>query len=221
MKRSNIVTVESFSRTTGIHITTKHTGKMEGMQSLSTSCLCNPACAARMKDPSSICSHCFAAAMHKRYSALADRMEDNSRILSSRLFSADELPMINAAFFRFESFGDLINVTHARNYLRICKRNPWTRFALWTKNPAFLAAAIREEGKPDNLNVILSSPYINTPCDASRWPFVDKTFTVYDKPGQAALEASGGCINCGSSKCLDCMLCYTKNDVRAINESLK
>ena len=50
---------------------------------------------------------------------------------------------------------------------------------------------------------------------------MDKTFTVYDKPGQAALEASGGCINCGSRKCLDCLLCYTKNDVRAINESLK
>lgn len=31
MKRSSIVTVESFSRTTGIHITTKHTGKMEGL----------------------------------------------------------------------------------------------------------------------------------------------------------------------------------------------
>lgn len=221
MARNPMINVKSFEKATGIHFTLNHTGKMEGMQSLSTSCLCNPACAARMKDPSSICSHCFAAAMHKRYGALADCMENNSRILSGRLFEVSELPMINAAFFRFESFGDLINSTHARNYLRICKRNPWTRFALWTKNPAFLAAAIREEGKPDNLNIILSSPYINTPCDASRWPFVDKTFTVYDKPGQAALEASGGRINCGSHKCLDCLLCYAKNDVREICESLK
>ncbi|MDY4855943.1 MAG: hypothetical protein SO155_07995, partial [Candidatus Ventricola sp.] len=138
MARNSMINVKSFEKATGVHFTLNHTGKMEGMQSLSTSCLCNPACAARMKDPSSICSHCFAAAMHKRYGALADCMENNSRILSGRLFEVSELPMINAAFFRFEPFGDLINVTHARNYLRICKRNPWTRFALWTKNPAFL-----------------------------------------------------------------------------------
>lgn len=222
MARNPIITIKSFEKTTGVHFTLNHTGKMEGMQSLSTSCTLNPACAARMKDPDSICSKCFAAAMHKRYSALAACLEKNSVALSQWCYYPEELPIINAAFFRLESFGDLINTDHARNYLRICKRNPWTRFALWTKNPGILARAIEMEGgKPENLNVILSSPFINTPCDASPWPFVDKTFTVYDKPGQKELEAAGGCINCGSRKCLDCLLCYTKNDVKEIRESLK
>lgn len=216
MARNPIITIKSFEKETGVHFTLNHTGKMTGMQSLSTSCICNPACIARMKDENSICSHCFAAAMHNRYSALAACLEKNSSVLYSRLFEICELPMINAAFFRFESFGDLGSVTQARNYIRLAKRNPWTRFAIWTKNPGYLAAAIREEGKPDNLNVILSSPYTNTPCDASRWPFVDKTFAVYDKDHQTGVN-----INCGSRKCLECLLCYTKNDVTAINESLK
>lgn len=216
MARTPFITVKSFEKATGVHFTLNHTGKMEGMQSLSTSCICNPACIARMKDNKSICSHCFAAAMHNRYSALAACLEKNSDILYNRLFEICELPMINAAFFRFESFGDLGSVTQARNYIRLAKRNPWTRFAIWTKNPGYMAAAIREEGKPDNLNVILSSHYTNTPCDASRWLFVDKTFTVYDKDHQTGVN-----INCGSRKCLDCLLCYTKNDVTAINETLK
>lgn len=219
MKRSEIVTIKSFEKDTGIHFTLNHTGKMEGMQSLSTSCICNPACLARMKDEGSICSKCFAAAMHKRYSALGARMEHNTVALSKNLYSVEELPIVNAAFFRLESFGDLGSVTQAQNYLRLCKRNPWTRFALWTKNPGYLARAIElEGGKPDNLNVILSSPYMNTTCDASRWAFVDKTFTVWTKD---AIEAQGVQINCGSRKCLDCMLCYTKNDIREVNEILK
>ena len=218
MKRNEIISIKSFEKATGIHFTLNHTGKMEGMQSLSTSCVCNPACMARMKDDKSICSHCFAAAMHNRYSALAIRMEQNTRILSSKLFQHEELPLINAAFFRFESFGDLGSVTQARNYLRICKRNPWTRFALWTKNPGYLAQAIKLEGKPDNLNVILSSPYMNTTVDASRFDFVDKTFTVWAKD---AIKAQNVAINCGSKKCMDCLICYTKNDVREVNEILK
>ena len=220
MKRSEIVTIKSFEKETGIHFTLNHTGKMEGMQSLSTSCLMNPACLARMKDPDSICSKCFAAAMHKRYSALGLRLAHNTQALSEKLYSINELPIVNAAFFRLESFGDLGSVTQAQNYLRLCERNPWTRFALWTKNPGYLAQAIKLNNgyKPFNLNVILSSPYMNTPCDASRWDFVDKTFTVWTKD---AIEEQSVQINCGSRKCLDCMLCYTKNDVREINEILK
>ena len=218
MARKNIISIKSFEKSTGIHFTLNHTGKMEGMQSLSTSCVVNPACIARMKDEKSICSKCFAAAMHKRYAPLAKRTENNVRLLSAKLYEVEELPRINAAFFRFESFGDLGSVTQARNYLRICKRNPWTRFALWTKNPGFLAQAIREEGKPDNLNVILSSPFMNVTADASRWEFVDKTFTVWTKD---AVKAQAVAINCGDRRCMECRLCYEKNSVTAINETLK
>lgn len=214
--RKNIITIRSFEKETGIHFTVNHTGKMEGMQSLSTSCICNPACIARMKDSDSICSHCFAAAMHKRYGNLSIRMEQNYQILSNKLFEIEELPMINAAWFRFESFGDLGSVTQARNYLRIAKRNPQTFFAIWTKNPSFMAKAIAIEGKPENINIILSSPYMNTTCDESKWSFVDKTFTVYDKQ-----HSDGVKINCGDKKCMECRICYTKNNIRRVNETLK
>lgn len=217
-KRNPIMTIARFEKETGVHFTTKHTGKMEGMQSISTSCLCNPACIARMKDESSICSKCFSGAMMHRYSALSDCMVRNYEILNNRLFELDELPLINAAWFRIESFGDIGSVKQARNYIRLIRRNPQTMFAWWTKNPGFLAQAIAlEGGKPDNVNIILSSPYLNVTMDACRWSFVDKTFTVWDKEH----EDQAPVINCGSRRCMECRLCYTKNDVREIHESLK
>ena len=217
-KRAAVMTISRFEKETGFHFTVKHTGKMEGMMSASTSCLCNPACIARMKDESSICNKCFAGAMMKRYGALSGCMIRNYEIINGKLFEQEELPIINAAWFRIESFGDLGSVTHARNYLRLIKRNPQTMFAWWTKNPGFLAQAIAlEGGKPENVNIILSSPYMNVTMDSSRWWFVDKTFTVWDKEH----ESSAPVINCGSRRCMECRLCYTRNDVREIHESLK
>lgn len=43
---------KGFKEEIGVHITEKMTDKMEGIQSLSTSCVVNPFCQARMKDGS-------------------------------------------------------------------------------------------------------------------------------------------------------------------------
>lgn len=79
-----------------------------------------------------------------------------------------------------------------------------------------MAKAIEIEGKPENINIILSSPYMNTACDESKWSFVDKTFTVYDKQHSNCVK-----INCGDRKCMECRICYTKNDILSVNETLK
>ena len=42
-----------------LHITTNHTGKMTGMQSLSTSCKTNPNCAKYSKVEGSVCQKCY------------------------------------------------------------------------------------------------------------------------------------------------------------------
>ena len=192
------------------------TGKMEGITCLSTSNLCNPFCAARKDRKDMICSRCYADASCKNYKGLRDNMARNTEILTTNLF--DTFPVINAMIFRLEAFGDLVNCTQARNYLRLCKANPGVRFALWTKNPGILAQAIKLEGKPENLVCILSSAKFNETCDASRWSFIDKTFIVYDK---ATIAAQNIAINCGSRNCLACQRCYHKNTETNIREQLK
>lgn len=209
--------IQQFEKETGIKFNKNMSGKMEGITCLSTSNLCNKFCAARKNDPNSICSKCFADGTCKRYAALNKNMAANTDILTARLFDIDEFPMINAMIFRLESFGDLNNALQCMNYFRLCKRNPGVRFALWTKNPNFVQQAIDAgESKPENLVILLSSHIIGKRADASRWPFIDKTFTVYEKS-----QLDDQYINCGSRSCLTCQRCYHKHTETDIRERLK
>lgn len=213
------MTIKEFEKKTGVKFTLNHTGKMEGIWSLSTSCICNPFCKARMSNPNSICSKCYSAAMHKRYSNLAKMLEKNFEILTTRLFEVNEFPYINNTLFRIESFGDIYNVTQAQNYIRLAKANPQTFFAFFTKNHNILRQAIILEGKPHNMNVILSNPHIN---DYERhtayldWSFCDIQFNVYDKTNAQNVN-----INCGMRKCIECQNCYSKRNHPIVNEILK
>lgn len=212
-----MITMKEFEKTTGIRFNSNMSGKMAGITCLSTSVLCNPFCAARREKEGCICSRCYAASTCSRYSALEKNMQRNSELLTSQLFDLDQLPVINAMIFRFEAFGDLINSTQCRNYFRLAKRNPGVRFALWTKNPGIVQQAIDAgEAKPDNLVILLSSAMIGQRADASRWSFVDKTFTVYAKDQLDDSE-----INCGSRACLTCQRCYRKDTTDDIRERLK
>ena len=107
--REKFLTVVEAEKVTGVHYTVNHPGKMEGMQSLSTSCLCNEYCKNRSSNSELVCSHCYAQRQMKRYKNLNACLERNTEILTSRILKEAEIPMINASFFRFESFGDLIN----------------------------------------------------------------------------------------------------------------
>ena len=106
--REKFLTVVEAEKVTGVHYTVNHSGKMEGMQSLSTSCLCNEYCKNRSSNSELVCSHCYAQRQMKRYKNLNACLERNTEILTSRILKEAEIPMINASFFRFESFGATI-----------------------------------------------------------------------------------------------------------------
>ena len=145
-------------------------------------------------------------------------MVNNQRILTSEILPTEKLPTINNIYFRFEAFGDLNNATQVVNYFNICKKNPKVKFALWTKNPDYIAEAIAGgDEKPENLNIVLSSLFINKERK-NPFPFVDKVFTVYDPQH---IEQNNIEINCGARNCFACGLCYEKNNVNVINEKLK
>ena len=201
-------------------------GKMAGIPSVSTSVLENPICQKRRQQKDSICSKCFAASTAARYTSLAKNLSSNLELLTGEILPLDVLPRFIselANIVRFESFGDLANVTQAINYLNIAKVNPDIRFALWTKNIGFLAKAIETTGKPDNLRIIYSSPIKNQAINVEKtkraFPGVDAVFTVYDKKYIAENNTE---INCGAKSCITCRNCYDRPDFYTdIKEMLK
>ena len=204
-------------------ICTNHTAKMQGMASLSTS-PCNPICEARAKDPNSICSKCFARAMANRFDNFNLKLEHNADLLSREVYSVEDMPLINYRFFRLEAFGDLTNTNQVKNYFNFVKANPYTDFALWTKNPHFIAETLADGyKKPNNLVIIYSSPFMNAKADfdslKAKYPFINKVFTVYTNEDTATEH--GAKINCGARSCLKCHRCYNKRTSSEINELLK
>lgn len=216
--RKTTITLQNSKRHNGLHFTTQHTGKMAGMVSISTSVTTNTRCAKNAQVKGSVCEKCFAAKQMKVFTSMEKPLVENQRILTSAIIDPDTLPIINNLYFRFEAFGDLNNDIQVINYFNMCYKNPGTKFALWTKNPDYIAAAIKKGyAKPENLNIVLSSLFLNKER-ITRYDFIDKVFTVYTKDHikENAVE-----INCGARSCFSCGLCYNKNGVRHIREQLK
>lgn len=208
------VTLESFRKKWGIKITTNMSGKMSGMWSLSTSCHANPFCLARMKRGDAVCKECYAARLMQIRKNVDICFSRNYDALNNNLIPVEEWPMLNVNLFRIEAYGDIGSVTHARNYLRLIKRNPHVNFAWWTKNPNLIEQAMKLENfRPVNCQFVGSSLKLDTPESFSRWSWINKVFTVY--------STDNGQINCGANNCFECRKCYMQNDIREMNELLK
>ena len=202
---------------------THHSGKMENIDSISTSCLCNDRCKKRMKNKNFICSECYAAATIERYSNndpdkldMYDKMERNTTFYSYYELTKDTIPIITSRIFRLESFGDLKNKLQFKNYCTIARANKNTYFALWTKNPDIIADALKDGLTiPKNLDIIYSIPkknwiptYRQMKNIKKKYPFIKKFFVVVTKEYQ---EKHNIKINC-QKKCYTCQKCYTKAD---------
>lgn len=194
------------------HITTKHTGKMENMQSLSSAN--PPSCFERAAKKQGPCGACYDLLMKKRYKNLNAAHAKNSDAMINVLLPTAALPRVNAAYFRLNAGGELWNVTHAVNMLRIARHNPHTSFALWTHEPKLVIEAIKKEGKPSNIKLIYSSQNFNKRDRLPR--YFDKVFTVYTKEEATSVE-----INCGARKCFDCLKCYDPNNKTVFINELK
>ena len=198
----------------------KHNGKMEGIRSLSTYKLFSDTCLKLKDNPLTICNKCYVDNAFKRYPQLSLALIYNTILLKYTKLTKRQLPVINDLYFRFESFSDLQNQNHLQNLYAIAKHNPYTNFALWTKNITLLW----KEKAPKNVNLILSSPMLN-----EQTPYADllikttkaktgaknvKVFSVFD---DAHIENQ----NC-EKHCMTCLKCYKRNDkTQFITELLK
>lgn len=219
-----MMTISAFQKKTGVHFTINHNDKMAGLSSLSTSPLCNDHCKARAKNPKTICSRCYSMTMQKRFKGLADCLKKNAEFLTNYIIAPEDMPRLysETGFFRFEAFGDLINEIQVLNYFNMAAANSHMKCALWTKNPFIIARAIKKYGieKPANLTILASSYFVNDimPEFLTKYPFIDKIFTVYTK--EYAAE-NGVEINCGARSCADCGRCYTNAGGKYVSELLK
>lgn len=202
---------------------THHGGKMENIDSISTSCLCNARCKKRMENKNFICSECYAAATIERYSNndpekldMYDKMERNTIFYSYYELTKDCIPTITSRIFRLESFGDLNNILQFKNYCMLARANKNTYFALWTKNPDIIARALKYGVTiPKNIDIIYSIPKKNCiPTQKQmrnikrKYPFIKKFFIVITKEYQKKHKTK---VNC-QKKCYTCQKCYTKAD---------
>lgn len=196
-----------------VHIT-KHTGKMNGFESISTNNLSNPYCKLMSSIKTTICYKCYANKLCNLRPSLADKLEQNSKELSEKVLDVKDLPIVNRLYFRFNSFGELINRTHLTNLVNICKVNPRTMFTLWTKR----ISIVKDLEKPKNLLLIYSNPIVDNVPNINNLPNVfDKVFSVYTKEFVNEYELE---INC-QKRCLNCLKCYTKNKIKYISELIK
>lgn len=198
---------------------TTHSGKMSGIKSIGTSCLCNKSCLARHENKDSICANCYSFRLQELRQELRNKLALNTLFYATYEIKPEQVPRINAACTRFESFGELNNELQFLNYRLIAARNEQCIFTLWSKMLFLIDRAFRHNDieKPANMIIIQSSVFTNKPDTIKYW-FVDKLFTVYSKAYVAANNIE---ITCGARDCLGCMHCYTINNIKFLNEMEK
>ena len=192
-----------------IHIT-QGSGKLANIISINTPTTTNPFCQS-MQKTDSVCKSCYAQRYEKIRPNIVTAFERNL-FLSERELLPLEIPTISDDIARFASYGELINMMHFINLLRIALANPRTVFTLWTKRYRIVQRVLKHMDKPDNLILIYSSPVVGKVSALPK--HFNKVFTAFAK------DTDTTDINCHGS-CNTCRLCYSHNDTVNINEIIK
>ena len=210
-----------------VYISEGLTAKMAGVPAISTACLCNPLCLARMKNGEAICAHCFAAASLKQYRASLEHAVLNYKLLNSCVLPVDMLPVFgNVRFVRVEWSGDVGSEIQVENYANIARKNNEIIFGWWSKNIRMIEKVFDRIGKPENVILIQSSLKVNEEEEPAS-KYVDKVFTVYSKEyiknsREFIVNGENVLINCGARSCVGCRKCYRKDGKHYyIREQLK
>ena len=204
-----------------IHIT-KGAGKLgksdtcnSAINSINVNTLTNKYCIKQSKNKNSICSFCYSInSLTSFRKNMVNPLEKNSQLLSSSIIKFSLLPTILELYFRFDSHGELINLNHLENYNNITLKNSHCTFTLWTKRFDLIKKFFDNNQKPKNLILIYSNSKLDKPLN--KLPkYFNKSFNNVTKENKDNFN-----INC-HSKCVDCLLCYTFNDVTTIIEKVK
>lgn len=231
-----VVPMSKFTKETGITIS-KCQGKMHGERSITTSWTSTPICQANIKaanmivdkliadgksledfeDKIPVCYWCYAkGSSFARFPAIRKAYEKNTYILDKGILKC--LPDFDARReitpVRYSTHGDLSSENCLRNYCLIAEANPKTRFVLLTKHRSLCSKYFKENPKPHNLYINLSSFFVNNPnvnsLEKEYW--IDNIFTVYEANYANDNHIKANC-KCYKGSCKDCQRCAKANNV--------
>ncbi len=194
-------------------------GKLEGIGAINTSSLDNPYCNNMSKLSHTVCHYCYSRKMLKTYRQNArPAWKENGNILSTIYIYRGNVKF-KTDLVRFNCHGELLNARHLYNLVYLADNNPKIQFALYTKRTGIVNIIFKKIYKPKNLQLIYSNPSLNNLLDTPPKHF-DKVFNVIEKVYYMN-EMFLTDINCANKKCIECRLCYSRNDTTVINELLK
>lgn len=211
---------------------TKHTGKMSGIPSVSTSQIFNKACKLLSQNKQNICYYCYARKYSKLYKNLDAALLYNTLLLSFTYINpkTQAAGLANFKYVRFESFSDLQNMQHFYNLYQIAKYFNETNFALWTKRHLLVFGVMSTLKPLKNLNFILSNFRLNDKGERIKDLFIAKFESLGINPKNLkyfnVFESDFAWnnnieINCGARSCASCLKCYKRNNIQCINELKK
>lgn len=245
-----VITVNELSEC-GLSATTKHTGKMTGMFSFSTTCKCNDSCQYKIlaaykklgididnikdarkaiknyikKNPLStdvcICGFCFSDSQQDTFPNMTGKLEKNFQILNNGIIHDDWIPILNNLYFRGESFGDFNSVNSVVNFYKLAAKNPMVNVTAWTKNLIWFYKAKKAGYKKPSNFKLIYSSSFIN----NPAPIPENCKDIVDKRftvyTKEYSELYNIKINCGARACLACLKCYTENNIFDICELLK
>ena len=86
-----------------VHIS-KHSGKMDQFDSISTSSLLNPFCLKMNCNKNLICNKCYGIRLEMFRPTMTNKLQENNLLLSGKPLTKEQIPKINRLYFRFNSF---------------------------------------------------------------------------------------------------------------------
>ena len=232
-----------------LHIS-KGSFKLDKIDNISTNTKSNDYCITQHKNENSICFKCYSFKGLDFRKNMIPLLQNNSDLLSNNIIDINFLPTIYNIYFRFNSHGEIINLIHLQNLINIVNKNKHCNFTLWSKRFDLIKQYFDNNIKPDNLILIYSNSKLDKPMNKPP-KYFDKTFnnviklsykdyfnkyTMFidkkdiDKNFKSNIKKQydiykndfnkNNNVNC-FEKCIDCLKCYTKNNIKTIIEKAK
>lgn len=157
-----------------------------------------------------ICAYCYDIAQEKYKIASLARHTLNLIIMANVEFTIDELATLPGnGDIRVNSSGDAPNVTYAENMIKYALAHSFANVAIWSKNAFAYIKACKKYGKPENVTLIYSSPFMNKIVPLPM--FFDLLFVVFTSPEEIEKALVNGAGECNGKKCKTCgKKCYNK-----------
>ena len=150
--------------------------------------------------PGSVCAGCYALKGRYRFKNVQDALGRRAASIMHPDWIEAMVALISGhEYFRWHDSGDIQSVEHLKRIFEVCKRTPFTRHWMPTREARFLKL-MDPDIIPTNLIIRMSSHMINQ-GPVTFWPW---TSTVSTKSKTCPASDQG-------NKCMDCRACWDRS----------